>query len=350
LIERLRNRRAGLALMAALTLAALWFFWYRFREAGFRPDLFWATFAGVHWGWIGAATAFILLTYVGRALRWEIMLRPLCRRASLWSLTDATIIGFTAVVLFGRAGELVRPYLISQRVQVPFSSQVGIWLLERIYDFLVVLLIFGVALSQVRASSAALGPNMRLIMQIGGSAVGIAGVACLIVLVALAWFSDASRQRILSGLAVLPPALRSRAQNLVLAFSEGVRSTRSPLFVLLLVTYTVLEWAMIAGSYFCLFRSLPVTGGFSAVDVVIVLGFISLASAIQVPGIGGGVQVAAVVVLTELYGFPLETATSLALLIWLLSFVVIVPLGLLLAFREGLNWTKLKHLEEDTGL
>ena len=38
------------------------------------------------------------------------------------------------MVILGRAGELVRPYLISLKEQVPFSSQMAAWLLERILD------------------------------------------------------------------------------------------------------------------------------------------------------------------------------------------------------------------------
>jgi hypothetical protein len=68
---------------------------------------------------------------------------------------------------------------------------------------------------------------------------------------------------------------------------------------------------------------------------------------IQIPGIGGGMQVAGALVLTELYGLPLETATAVAILIWLITFVVIVPVGLLLAFHEGLEWGKLKHIGKD---
>jgi hypothetical protein len=71
------------------------------------------------------------------------MLRPIRPHASVAGLLSATMIGFTAIVLLGRAGELVRPYLIAQKERVPFPSQVAAWVLERIYDLLMVLVIFG---------------------------------------------------------------------------------------------------------------------------------------------------------------------------------------------------------------
>jgi hypothetical protein len=62
--------------------------------------------------------------------------------------------------------------------------------------------------------------------------------------------------------------------------------------------------------------------------------------------VGGGVQLVTIFVLTQLYRIPLEVATSIAITLWAITFVGIVPLGLLLAFHEGLNWRKLKELEK----
>ena len=60
--------------------------------------------------------------------------------------------------------------------------------------------------------------------------------------------------------------------------------------------------------------------------------------------IHAGTQVVAVLVLTELFGVRLELATSFAILIWLLTFVVIVPVGAALAFKEGLDWHSLRQI------
>jgi glycosyltransferase 2 family protein len=49
------------------------------------------------------------------------------------------------------------------------------------------------------------------------------------------------------------------------------------------------------------------------VDVLIFVGLVSFGAAVQIPGIGGGLQVVAVVVLTELFRVRLEPATSFAI-------------------------------------
>jgi hypothetical protein len=58
----------------------------------------------------------------------------------------------------------------------------------------------------------------------------------------------------------------------------------------------------------------------------------------------------AVVVLTELFGMPLEVSSGMAVVLWAITFVVIVPFGLLLAFHDGLQWSKLRHLRQAGGV
>ena len=49
-------------------------------------------------------------------------------------MVSPTVIGFTGLALLGRAGEFIRPYLIARRTDLPFSSQLAVWTVERIFD------------------------------------------------------------------------------------------------------------------------------------------------------------------------------------------------------------------------
>ncbi len=62
---------AGFAVVAGIILAL------RGRAAPFQWRQFLAALTDLNWAWLSTAIFFILLTYVGRALRWEVMLRPL---------------------------------------------------------------------------------------------------------------------------------------------------------------------------------------------------------------------------------------------------------------------------------
>jgi glycosyltransferase 2 family protein len=312
----------------------------------FRWDLFLAAFKTLDPFWLAIACLMILLSYVVRALRWRIMLRPLQPHPHLWNLISATCIGFTAVTLFSRPGELVRPYLISVRERVPFSSQLAAWLLERIYDLMMVLLIFGFALTRMPKHRGDIGPGLSWVIATGGYLAAGLGLACVIILVAASRFSDATRQRLTAALTFLPPRVHEKAGKFVEAFTSGVACTRNLRQVTQLFLWSIVEWVLIASCTLCLFRAFQATSHMGLVEVSIFLGLVSFGSIVQIPGIGGGMQVAGVLVLTKFLGLRFEPAASVSLLFWFLGFVLIVPFGLTLMFVEGVKLKSLRHIGE----
>jgi hypothetical protein len=77
------------------------------------------------------------------------------------------------------------------------------------------------------------------------------------------------------------------------------------------------------------------------------MGIIMAGSIVQVPGVGGGVQITTVLALTEIFGAPVEVASGMALLIWALTFLAVVPPALALVAWNGLTWRKLRQLESE---
>jgi hypothetical protein len=332
-----------LALAAAAL--ALWGLRDHWANGQFQWRVFARSFAEFRWQWIAASFLVALATYYGRALRWSVMLHPLRPDARIWSLFKATVIGFAAVVLLGRPGEFVRPYLISLKERVPLSSQFAAWFLERICDLLAMLLMFGFALSQIQSSRARLGPQFRWVFEAGGYAVAVLVLICLVILVMLSRFPAVMRARLVQALGFLPERHHARVERAIGAFMDGTACTTSHGSFLRLSLYTAVEWGLIALCIGCLFKAHPATSGFRIQDAMIFMGFVAFGSVLQIPGVGGGVQIVSVVVLTRLYGVPLEIATSVAIMVWLITFVAIVPPGIFLAFHEGINWRKFRDLE-----
>jgi uncharacterized membrane protein YbhN (UPF0104 family) len=259
------------------------------------------------------------------------------------NLLAATVIGFTAITILGRPGEFVRPYLISIKENVPLATQFAAWLLERVADLLMVLLLFGFALARQGPAAENAGPKLQWLLQEGGTLVAIAAGALLLLLVFFRHFV-APAERLLDRFFQLLPAKMCIAFNtLVATFVRGVECTRSVAALLEVLAYSVLEWALIIASYWCLAASFMALN-FTFVDVIVFMGFVALGASVQIPGIGGGVQVTAIVVLTELFGVRLEQATVFAFVVWILTFVAVVPVGLILGLREGLEWDRLRRL------
>ena len=115
------------------------------------------------------------------------------------------------------------------------------------------------------------------------------------------------------------------------SFLYGARSIGRPKVLAASLALTVAEWAIILAAVWCYFHAYPESRGLRLLDVAVYLGFVSVGNIVQLPGIGGGVQIASIIVLTELFHMPVEVATGLSLLIWAGSALIVLPFGIPLA-------------------
>ncbi len=296
-----------------ITLVALLgagaFLYSRLGDSGFAWSRFVAVLRGLRLEWLALALPFILAAYAIRAVRWRIMILPMAPQASLWQLVTSTFIGFTAVVLFGRAGEPVRPYLIGRKLNISFSSQIAAWLVERILDLLMILALFGFSLAQVGDAGFTPGSKLQAGLRVGGWVAGLSGAGCLAALIALRRYRGQIRSRLEDALSFLPEAPLTKVRTFIHAFDEGMQSTRDPYSVWMLVIWTMVEWALVAAVYVTTVRAFPDVH-LSFTEVMTMMGFVTFAGVVQLPGVGGGMQIAALLVLTEMFGIPIETASG----------------------------------------
>ena len=99
-----------------------------------------------------------------------------------------------------------------------------------------------------------------------------------------------------------------KAERLVAGFVDGIRCTKSQSATLRLIGYTVAEWCLIAACYASVLKAFGSAASLSPIGILVLMGFVSFGSLIQLPAVGGGAQVTAVLVLTEIFGTPLEAA------------------------------------------
>ena len=94
--------------------------------------------------WAVAAVLAAISTYVLRALRWGIILRPV-GKAPAGKLIGATAAGFaTSTLLPARAGEVVRPLLLSAQTGFPAAATLASILTERLFDGATILVLFAI--------------------------------------------------------------------------------------------------------------------------------------------------------------------------------------------------------------
>ncbi len=127
------------------------------------------------------AVGLIYCTYLLRAVRWKVFLKPICKTRSS-RLVAPTFIGFTGLALLGRPGEFVRPYLISKKENVSLTSQIGVWTVERIFDIgaFTVLMLITVFLPSNIQSNPYIGKFRDAALALAGLVAAVGAVCYLI--------------------------------------------------------------------------------------------------------------------------------------------------------------------------
>jgi len=334
------------AVTAVLFLAGVLLVFRRASLSGFDFQQFFNTFRQGDLVWLVVAAALTLFSYVVRGLRWFIMLRPVKAKPSFWNVLQATAIGYSAVILLGRPGEVVRPYLIAKSESVPLATQLAAWLLERIYDLLAVILMFGYGLALVRHDADLRESGLISSLSIAGWIVALVGTLSLAVLIGVHLYSDRLEGRITTALSFLQEHHQERVAATIRSMVAGLQSTQRLGSVLQLVGCTLLEWGCLLTVFLALFIAFPDTRGLDLSRILILMCITSLGGIIQIPAIGGGPQLASTLALTELFHLPLGTASGIAVMLWAINLVAILPFGLGLAFHLGLNWRSIRQVEE----
>jgi uncharacterized protein (TIRG00374 family) len=123
-----------------------WFFgrnlnWQQVSQSLRKADAFYIT----------VATLIICLGYLLRAVRWKVLLAPITE-SSLKELFATTTVGFAAIFLVGRAGEIVRPMWLPMRdKRVRPSAALVTLFIERIFDLAALICFFAINLLWFKA-------------------------------------------------------------------------------------------------------------------------------------------------------------------------------------------------------
>ena len=80
----------------------------------------------------------IVLSYVTRAYRWQILLRTF-KKIPVKEIYSPLMIGFMGNVLPARAGEFLRAYLVGKKNDITFSGAFSTIIVERLFDLVCLL-------------------------------------------------------------------------------------------------------------------------------------------------------------------------------------------------------------------
>lgn len=316
-------------------------------------------FRGIDWSTLGRALrearplplAGLVLVTVGvysvRAWRWGDLLAPL-GRVGYKDLFSATMVGFASALLIPRAGEFLRPWLISRRHPIPWSAGVATIILERLVDMITVLALFALYLFVLPAPKAQLeGAGMEFAKWFG-----IVGTAASFVALVFLLALHANAERVIGALERLlaraPRKLAEPLGRVLHSFSAGLAVLRAPFPHLARIgVQSLLVWLLIALGFYLNHAAFSIDLPFRATFLLI--AFLVVGVAIPTPGMVGGFHAFYLIALNEVYGIDRATAAAAGIAAHALTNLPILVFGLALLGREGLSLGRVAEVTRDSG-
>ena len=321
-----------------LALLAVGLVAWKLHTAHFDWMAFWRACRSVDWRLLVLAVMVIYTNFIFRAARWAVFLKPSMlpsQRVAWWKLIPSQFIGFAGLAALGRVGELIRPYLVSRRTGLSFSSQIAVVAVERVFD----LAAFGILFAGNLLLSPQLNrlPYHQRFHLFGYAIAGLIGVLALFI--ALTIFAGEAVARLFGSVTgrVSKSAGEAVAAK-ILEFRSGLNTIGSFQDFLSISALSLATWVAIAICYVLVMRAFPAAlHTFSVADTLLLLGFSIVGGLVQLPGIGGGAQLLTITALTILFGIPKETASSAGMILWVISSMSVLLPGLLFARVEHVS-------------
>jgi len=341
----MKNRSLVLGLVGVAALAV---FVALFRnKVHFDWAMFWQQLRFVTWGHIVAGIALIYATYLMRAVRWSVFLAP-TKKIPARSLVGSQFIGFTAVALFGRLADLTRPYLVARRTGLPLASQIAVYTIERMFDLGAAALIFSSALAFTPRNL----PHHEVFVRTGEfSLAGTLAIALFAGIIRVAGGAVAGFARTLLG-----PLSKSVAESIatkIIGFRDGLNAISSVRDFGIVVLISLAMWAMIGGAYWQTahaFVQTPELAGLSYSRSMLLMAASIGGSLLQLPIVGWFTQIAVTATaMHTLYGAPLEAATACGAVLLVVTFICIIPAGLIYSRIEHVSLKKVASESEAAG-
>jgi len=334
--------RKGVVWLAILLVLTLVVFAYRDR-IHFDWVVFWLQLRHVRWIHIVVGIALIYATYWLRAARWSVFISA-TKRVSPLVLVGPQFVGFTAVALFGRLADVIRPALVAKRIELSVSSQVAVYTIERMCDLGAVALIISGSLRFVGDM-----PGHEIYVRAGRSSLyWIVALAVFAVVIRVA--GDAVAEVAGTTLGWLSKPIGESVAHKIHGFRDGLDAIRSAQDFLVVTLISLAMWGMIGYAYvqtLHAFVDTPQLATNTLSRTMLLMGVSILASVFQLPIIGWFTQiVATATAMHEFYGAPIEAATACGALLLVVTFLCIIPTGLVFARINHVSLKKVAAEDE----
>ncbi|MDQ3132429.1 MAG: flippase-like domain-containing protein [Acidobacteriota bacterium] len=289
-----------------------------------------------------AAVLIICLGYLLRAVRWKVLLEPITK-SSLRELFATTTVGFAAVFLIGRMGEIVRPMWLPMRdPRVRPSAALVTLGVERLFDLASLICFFAVNLLffTIPAGREAEFGYIKLVgnLMLVGVAVGFASLVIYqrISHRVIAWAERITDRK------VIPVRIRAIFLSLLRQLSAALQILKDWREIVSVTFWTFTLWLSIAVPTWLVLLAFDLPLTFS--DSLFVMGWAAIGSIVPTPGGAAGAFHAVTMGALIFLNVEQEQAAAVSIAMHLVYFMPALVFGLYYFLRGDISISRFKNL------
>ncbi len=122
----------------------LFLFWLVYRDQ--KIDEIVEALKKANYFWIAVSMVLALLSHLSRAIRWNLLINPLGYKPRLLNTFFSVMVMYLSNTAIPRSGEIARCSILKRYEKVPISQLLGTVVVERVFDFIMLFILFFVVL------------------------------------------------------------------------------------------------------------------------------------------------------------------------------------------------------------
>ncbi len=289
---------------------------------------------------LAASVPAIIISHVIRAHRWNILLSQEPSVPSVTRSFSAVMIGYAANTLVPRSGEVLRPFVLSQRSSITFATALSSVVVERILD------VFTLLAAIVTILLWNSGPIVAAIPTFSPSTIVTSfaiPTILLLVLLVFVTFTDVAPNLVTNMIARLSPEVAERVRAMFSDIRRGAAVLRHPRTWPAILAETAAIWFLWVIALWLVLIAMPWNGSiFTMLDGAILLVVTAIGVTIApTPGALGVYQGFAQVALMRMYGATASEGLAFGILAWVINYGVALTVGglaFMIESRQGISW------------
>jgi hypothetical protein len=334
------------ALSILLLVGSMWFALKDVKNL----DGLWGAFQKANYWWVLATIPVMLFSHYLRALRWITMMKPIQSGVHITNAFSGVMIGYMMNNLTPRGGELARPFILSRRENVRFSTAIATILVERVIDVLSLSVFVLITFYYLHGKIAQVFPQVNGQALVKVLVLPVVGLMAFILLLITTNFGEWLLRMTVKRFS---ESWYLKLHNYLEAFINGFSIFKSPGLYWRVLLETALIWGLYLVPLYMMFLAFgfDTRYGFGWFDANVLLTMTTIGITIApTPGAWGMYHSFAQITLARFYGVSIEEALAFAFLAHGVGYFLNIVVGSIFFLREqarGLSWKTVAHVEEE---